>query len=285
MSIYEQYKPILRILEDVRTSGASVALQYIGNILSCVYFMTPSIQIIRAYDKSLERDMFPLSLIIFIILNCLLWLLNAFSSDDILDWIPLIISNGLGIILNITILFLFLNLLLGSSKKKFAFYGFFVINVLVQITYGIFRFIILKDKENKEKEQSEIEFHYIGLAATVINVLMYLSPIFNVLKNFKTKNSDFLPIFTLGIGFLTTLVFLVQGIVSYNFYDKDNEKDQKKYAFETILSNGISIFVIICQIAIWLYYYKTSKDNGKGRISNLKDSSGQNKLVESNGDL
>lgn len=283
MSIYEQYKPILRVLEEVRTSGASVALSYFGNILSCVYFLTPSIQIIRAYDKSLDRDMFPLSLIIFIILNCLLWLLNAFSSEDILDWIPLIISNGLGIILNITILFLFLNLLLGSNKKKFAFYGFFVINVLVQITYGIFRFIIIKDKENKDKEQSESEFHYIGLAATIINMLMYLSPIFNVLKLFQTKNSDFLPIFTLGIGLLSTLVFLIQGIISYNFYDRDNEKDQKQYALETIISNGVSMFVILCQIGIWLYYYKSNKDNG--RISNLNNSSSQNRLDESNEDL
>ena len=284
MSIYENYKPILRLIEETRTSGAAVALSYIGNILACVYFFTPSIQIIRAYDKSLERDMFPLSLIIFIILNCLLWLLNAFSSGNILDWIPLIISNGFGIVINITILFLFLNLLLGNNRKKFAFYGCFVINVLIQITYGIFRFIIIKDKENKEKEQSESGFHYIGLAATFINVLMYLSPIFNVLKLFQTKNSDFLPIFTLGIGFLSTFVFLIQGIVSYNFYDKDNEKDQKKYALETIISNGLSIFVIVCQIIIWLYYYITNKDKDKVRISNL-DSSGQNKLDESNENL
>ena len=124
MSIYDQYKPILRVIEEVRTSGTSVALSYFGNILSLIYFLTPSIQIIRAYDKSLDRDMFPLSLIIFIILNCLLWLLNAFSSDDILDWIPLIISNGFGIILNITILFLFLNLLLGNNKKNLLFMVF-----------------------------------------------------------------------------------------------------------------------------------------------------------------
>lgn len=279
MPINGYYKSFLRNNEEVRTSGYSVALNYFGNILSFIYFLTPLVQIIRAYDKSLDKEAFPLSLIFFIILNCLLWLLNAISSGDLLKWIPLLISNGFGLILNIVIIFFYLNLLLYNNMKKFFFYGAFIINVLIQITYGIFRYIILKDKENKEKEQTESEFHAIGFAATIINVLMYSSPIFNIIKIFKSKNYDFLPIFTLVVGLFCTLIFLIQGIVDYNFYDKENEVDQKQYAKETILSNGISMFFISCQIGIWIFYFSIKKDNNG--INDMNERLSQNRLNES----
>lgn len=270
----------LRINSEKRSSSVATVLSYIGNSLSLLYFATPLIQIIKAYKKTLNKEAIPLSLLIFIILNCLLWLLNAFSSDKLSDWIPLLISNGIGIILNLAILFLYLNLLLEKNVKKFFFYGFFVINVIVQITYGMFRYIILKDKENKEEEQKEVEFHYIGFAATIINVLMYFSPIFNIIKLLKQKSSDLLPIFTLTVGFFCTMVFLIQGVINYNFYDYEDEKDERTYALETIISNGISFFLIVCQIGFWFYYYCFNKNNDI-KIIRMNEGLSQDKLNES----
>ena len=111
----------LRKNSEDRTSNTATVLSYLGNVLSLLYFTTPLIQIIKAYRKTLNKEAIPLSLLIFIILNCLLWLLNAFSSDKLSDWIPLLISNGIGIILNLAILFLYLNLLLEKNVKKFFF--------------------------------------------------------------------------------------------------------------------------------------------------------------------
>ena len=270
----------LRINSEKRSSSVATVLSYIGNSLSLLYFATPLIQIIKAYKKTLNKEAIPLSLLIFIILNCLLWLLNALSSDKLSDWIPLLISNGIGIILNLAILFLYLNLLLEKNVKKFFFYGFFVINVIVQITYGMFRYIILKDKENKEEEQKEVEFHYIGFAATIINVLMYFSPIFNIIKLLKQKSSDLLPIFTLTVGFFCTMVFLIQGVINYNFYDYEDEKDERTYALETIISNGISFFLIVCQIGFWFYYYCFNKNNDI-KIIRMNEGLSQDKLNES----
>ena len=270
----------LRINSEKRSSSVATVLSYIGNSLSLLYFATPLIQIIKAYKKTLNKEAIPLSLLIFIILNCLLWLLNAFSSDKLSDWIPLLISNGIGIILNLAILFLYLNLLLEKNVKKFFFYGFFVINVIVQITYGMFRYIILKDKENKEEEQKEVEFHYIGFAATIINVLMYFSPIFNIIKLLKQKSSDLLPIFTLTVGFFCTMVFLIQGVINYNFYDYEDEKDERTYALETKISNGISFFLIVCQIGFWFYYYCFNKNNDI-KIIRMNEGLSQDKLNES----
>ena len=271
----------LRITEEKRTSATSTILSYIGNGLSLIYFATPLIQIIRAYKNTLDKDAIPLALLIFILLNCLLWLLNAFSSDDLLEWIPLLISNGFGIIINLTILFLYLNLLLEKNLKQFFFYGFFAINVIIQITYGMFRFIILKDKDIKKEDQKELEFHYIGFAATIINVLMYSSPIFNIMKLIKTKSSDLLPIFTLAVGFLCTMTFLIQGVVSYNFYNYENEIEQRTYAKETIISNGISFFLIACQIGFWIYYTLTQKNKKYIKLDKIDERPSKNKLDES----
>ena len=269
----------LRKNSEDRTSNTATVLSYLGNVLSLLYFTTPLIQIIKAYRKTLNKEAIPLSLLIFIILNCLLWLLNAFSSDKLSDWIPLLISNGIGIILNLAILFLYLNLLLEKNVKKFFFYGFFIINVIMQITYGMFRYIILKDKENKEDDQKQAEFHYIGFAATIINVLMYFSPIFNIIKLFKKKSSDLLPIFTLGVGFFCTMVFLIEGVINYNFYDYEDEKDERTYALETIISNGISFFLIVCQIGFWFYY--RFNINNEVKIIRISERISQDKLNES----
>ena len=278
MSLYEK---ILRINEESRSSNTATFLSYLGNILSLLFFATPLIQIVKAYKKTIDKEVFPLALIIFIILNCLLWLLNAFASDDLSDWIPLLISNGVGILLNLAILFLYLNLLLEKQTKKFFFYGFFVINVIIEITYFMFRYIILKDEENKKEDQKETEFHYIGFAATIINVLMYSSPILNIIKLIKTRSSDLLPIFSLGIGFFCTMIFLIQGVVNYNFYDYEDEKDDRTYAKETIISNGISFFVISCQVGFWAYFRLTKKRKQIILSENLYESSSQNKLSES----
>lgn len=270
---------MLRINEETRTSGTATALNYVGNLLSLLYFVTPLIQIIKAYKKTLDKEVIPLPLLIFIILNCLLWLLNAFSSNNLLDWIPLFISNGAGILINIAILFLYLNLLLERNVKKFIFYGCFAINVIIQITYGMFRYIILKDKENKEDEKKEKEFHYIGFAATIINVLMYSSPILNIIKIFKKKSSDLLPIFTLCVGFFCTMTFLIQGVVNYKFYDYEDEKEERTYASETIISNGISFFLINCQIGFWVYYHLSKNNDVK--VNNMNERDTENRLNES----
>lgn len=280
MSINEIYQTFLRINEEKRKSDTATILYYIGNIFSLIYFTTPLIQIIRAYKKTLDKEAIPLPLLIFIILNCLLWLLNAIASQEPTEWIPLLISNGIGIILNLAILFLYLNLLLEKNVKRFFFFGFFAINVIVQIAYGMFRYIILKDKDTKENAQIQSEFHAIGFAATIINVLMYSSPIFNIIKLFKKKSSDLLPIFTLGVGFFCTMTFLIQGVVTYNFYDYEDEKDQRTYAVETIVSNGISFFFIVCQIGFWTYYRLTQM-NKEPKMNKLNEQLSENKLNES----
>lgn len=251
---------ILRSLEEEaekREPSANSALSYLGNIFSMIYFATPLIMIIRAYKIKLEKNDIPIMLIVLMILNCLLWLINAFASGDLGAWIPLLISNGSGILINVALMFLYLNLLLDKNWKHFLFYGIYTLDVIAQISYFMFRYIILADKDNKTDDQTQSEFHAIGFVATVINIFMYSSTFINIIKMMKTKRADKLLIFTLGMGLLCTIIFMVQGVVQYSYYDRDDEANQRMYAIETMVSNGISFLSLAIQGGIWLFYFLT----------------------------
>lgn len=251
----EYVKGIVRNLEEERVPPGNEALSYIGNILSLAYFTSPLIQIIQAYKIKLDIKDIPIVLLVLIILNCLLWLINAFASDDLTDWIALLISNGFGLVINLSLMFLYLNLLLNGNLKQFLFYGIFTINVIIEISYFMFRFIILADRDNKDNSQKQEEFHLIGFVATIINLMMYSSTFFNIRKMMQTRRSEKLPIITIGIGILCTVIFMIQGMVQYSYYNKQGEEDKRMYAVETMVSNGISFLSLAIQAGIWIFYY------------------------------
>ena len=111
----------------------------------------------------------------------------------------------------------------------------------------------MTDKESEE--QTENEFHMIGFVATVFNVLMYSSTFFNIIKMIKTKRADKLNIFTIGVGLLSTIIFMIQGVIRFSYYNLDTETNQRMYAVETMVSNGVSFLSLAIQAGIWLYYY------------------------------
>lgn len=251
----EYVKGIVRNLEEDRVPPGNEALSYIGNILSLAYFTSPLIQIIQAYKIKLDIKDIPIVLLVLIILNCLLWLINAFASGNLSDWIALLISNGFGLVINLSLMFLYLNLLLNGNLKQFLFYGIFTINVIIEISYFMFRFIILADKDSKDNNQKQEEFHLIGFVATIFNLMMYSSTFFNIRKMMQTRKSEKLPIITIGIGILCTVIFMIQGMVQYSYYNQEGEDDKRMYAVETMVSNGISFLSLAIQAGIWIFYY------------------------------
>ena len=178
-------------------------------------------------------------------------ILNAISSGDLSEWIPLLISNIGGLLINIVLLFWYLYVLLDHNKKQFLGYGFFVINLLVEIGYFIYRFII--------NEQGKDSFHLIGYVATVINICMYSSPYFNYKRiinsyNYKntikylvwvnSKKSATIPLYTIISGLFTCLIFFIQGFVSFReLKDKANSKRLRQSNIETMISNTISFII------------------------------------------
>jgi len=237
-------------LRELSASSTAIKIfQYLGNFFALIFFASPLFQIIKLklYKEHQDIKNMPLFLILTIIFNCLFWLLNAFSSEDIKDWIPLLISNIGGLIINIILLFFYLFVYLKKNIKKFLGFGFFVIDLIIEITYLTFRYII--DLDDKDKKT----FHLIGLVATVINVLMYSSPIQNIKLIMKEGKYEALPIYTLSVGFFVTLSFFIQGIIS--FCSADDDKDERRNAIETMISNGVSFFLLSCYSGVYAYFY------------------------------
>ena len=221
--------------------------QIIGNFFALLFFTTPLFQIVKLklYREHQDIKNMPLFLILTIIFNCLFWLLNAFSSTNILAWIPLLVSNIGGLVMNTVLLFFYLFVYLRKNVKKFLGFGFFVVNLMVEITYVTFRYVI------SVKTDSET-FHLIGFVATIINVLMYSSPIQNIKLIIKEGKYEALPIYTLILGFFTTFTFFIQGIISFCYAET---RDEKRNSTETMVSNGVSFFLLACLAGVYSYFY------------------------------
>lgn len=206
-------------------------LEWIGNGLSIVYFVSPLIEIVRLYKGKINRKSIPMFLLLSILFNCLFWCIFGYLHDPI--WISMMITNGIGLVVNIGLMFLYLSLFLDNAVKPFVGYGFFVVNLLVEITYLIHE--LINSQIISKKDDS------LGYIAMVFNVIMYASPITNIVQLFKSKSKDFLPIYTNSIGFFSCTVFIIYGIITKNK--------------ATWISNSASLAVVVIQIAFWAYFY------------------------------
>ena len=234
-------------------SVAVKVLQYFGNISALIYFSTPLFQVFKQklYKVIDSIKNVSLALIISILFNCLFWILNAIASDDLSAWIPLLISNIGGILINTVLLFWYLYVLLEHNKKKFLGYGFFVVNLLVEIGYFFHRYII--------KDSGEDSFHLTGYIATVINIFMYSSPYFNYKKIIKSRNSGSIPLYTIISGICTCLIFFIQGFVSFRTI-KDSTRDRQSN-IETMISNAISFILLGILAALYGFNYTKTEIN------------------------
>ena len=228
-------------------STAVTVLQYFGNISALVYFSTPLFQV---YKQQLYKNVddiknVSLALVVSILFNCLFWILNAISSENMADWIPLMISNVGGLVINIVLLFWYLYVILDHNKKKFLGYGFFVVNLLVEIGYFFYRFII--------NDSSEDSFHITGYFGTVMNIFMYSSPYLNYKQIVKSRKSGAIPLYTIISGILTCLIFFIQGFVSFRTI-KDNKRDRQSN-IEAMISNTISFVLLGILAALYGFHY------------------------------
>ena len=67
---------------------------------------------------------------------------------------------------------------------------------------------------------------------------MYSSPLQNIKLIIKNGRAEALLIYTLNLGFLVTLSFFIQGVISFCSAN-DSDKDEKRNAIETMVSNDV----------------------------------------------
>ena len=256
-------------------SVAITILQYIGNISALVYFSIPLFQVWKQklYKNIDNIKEVSLALIVSILFNCLFWILNAISSESLSDWIPLLISNIGGICINTVLLFWYLYVLLDHDKKKFLAYGFFVVNVLIEVGYFFWRWII--------NDKSKDSFHISGYFATVINIFMYSSPYFNYKQIIKSKNSGAIPLYTIISGIFTCLIFFIQGFVSFRITKGSADKRERQSYIETMISNAISFILLGILAALYGFNYtsneaKINENDDDLALKNDNDSENEN---------
>jgi hypothetical protein len=200
----------------------------ISNILSITYFTTPLLQLIKKRKHSLIQECFSVPLIISIITNCFFWVI--FGSKEPI-WLSMIITNGLGFILNVFILYYYLFFYLQKKALPFIGYGLYILNVFVQLFY-ILHIHIKRDDNNDNRW---------GFVAMILNVVMYAAPFQNILTLFKKGKYDKIPIIANIIGFFATMFWFIYGILT-----------QDKI---TMISNGVSMFVVFMQLLFWFFFY------------------------------
>ena len=71
-------------------------------------------------------------------------------------------------------------------------------------------------------------------------------------KIIKEGKYDALRIYTLSVGFFVILPFFIQGIISFC---SAGNKDDKRNAIETMVSNGVSFFLLSCLSGVYAYFY------------------------------
>ena len=220
------------------TTTFQVILEWIASIFSIAYFVSPLIEIIRLYKGTVDRKTISMFLLLSILLNCLFWGIFAVLQEDI--WVSMILTNSIGLAINIALMFTYLYLFLDYAIKPFLGYGLFVVNLLVEVGYLMF-VLINNGKIN--------DLDYVGKIAMCFNILMYASPITNIYKMYRASSYDYLPIYTNLIGFVTCALWIWYGILTKNS--------------ATWISNTGSIAVVTLQILFWGYYYWKHPRNGR----------------------
>ena len=247
-------------VEQESTSG--IIIEWISQIASTAYFLTPLIPIINVYKNKLSIKKIPLFLLITIILNCLLWLTCGLTrkAEEGGIWISMIITNGIGLLTNFVIFLLYLHKFFQKRLPVFIAFIFFIVVVLVE-SFLILYFLVGK-------------YDTIGICGMIVNILMYASPSLNIVKLIKTGEYDFLPIVTNSIGFVCCLLWIIYGIIV---------TEGTSQQFRIIGSNSISLIVVLIQIGYWSYYfYKKQVQPFDGNILDKEGISGgkDSKLTE-----
>ncbi len=217
---------------------SDIILEWVGNVFSIIYFITPTIQIVLLYKNKLQIENIPMCFLISIVLNCLFWI----GLGIMKDWVSMIICNGIG--LGVNFVMVLLHLYKFFNKRLGAFFAFSLYLLIVIV--GLF-FII----------KSFINDVTTGTIAMILNILMYSSPFVNIIKLIRKGEYNFLSILANIIGFFTCCIWLIYGIT--------------KSDASTIISNLISIGLVLIQIITWLVFFYRKKLKHPTEVANVID--------------
>ena len=195
---------------------------WIGTAITLYFFLSPGIPFFKLIRGQIEVKDAPGLLLIFSLLNCLLWLNYGLLTNRA----QVYSTNGAGS--GFTLIFITI-FLIYLTKQNFLFTLLLIlalIAVMGAISYLSFFIIYYK---------------YVGISANVFNVLMYGATGEKIYRVFKTKNYKLMPIFSIIGAFFSAMCWLIYGTFDYDL--------------NVIIPNALGVMLSFVQLIVYYYFY------------------------------
>ena len=220
---------------------------FLGNTLAILFFLSP-ITIIVNLIKTKDNSKIPYLLFISVIINCQLYVIYGLKISVFFVWF----CNMIGFVLNLFYLIMYIEFCDYSRCKKIML-NFSCLFYLLISTYLMFTF-----KNNQD---------HIALAAMIINIISFVTPLQKISEVMKTKDNTYIPIGVSICLLLNCIFWCLFGMCkNFNYY--------------IIIPNFIGIILACAQIIIYIIYesmkIKThdrleKQDNNTSDEENLKE--------------
>ena len=163
-------------------------------------------------------------------MNCILWADYGLLDDSF----QVYFTNGIGGVITLIWITIYLIYL---AKQTIGYALFLVILLMIAIGGISFVFYFLLGKK------------ITGWAAMIFNVLMYAAPGEKIVRVFKTRQYNLIPIFSTIGGLFCSLCWLMFGV-----YKGDTN---------LIIPNALGLFFAILQVIVYIIFYckKKSEEN------------------------
>ena len=203
----------------------------IAMIFCIIYFISPIYEISKLIKKQIKTNAMPYLIYFCTILNTETSVLYGIL---VKSW-PFYICNGVGCVLNIIYLIIFiLNCKKTPIKKEY------LILMLLTLVFGsFFGFLFLVKNLN-----------VCGTISSFLNTFMIFAPFQKVSDSFKYKDNKFIPVSITLFLFLSCLFFMIYGLM----------KDLDLYI---TVPNILGVLFCCSQIFIWFYFEIKNKENNE----------------------
>ena len=201
-----------------------------GTGLAIYFFISPVVPFCKLINEQMKINEIPGILLFCSFMNCILWADYGLLDDSF----QVYFTNGIGGVITLIWITIYLIYL---AKQTIGYALFLVILLMIAIGGISFVFYFLLGKK------------ITGWAAMIFNVLMYAAPGEKIVKVFKTRQYNLIPIFSTIGGLFCSLCWLMFGV-----YKGDTN---------LIIPNALGLFFAILQVIVYIIFYckKKSEEN------------------------
>ncbi|XP_039065218.1 LOW QUALITY PROTEIN: bidirectional sugar transporter SWEET3-like [Hibiscus syriacus] len=183
-----------------------LAVGVIGNASSLLLYAAPILTFSRVIRKR-STEGFSCIPYIVALSNCLIYTLYG-SPVVSYSWenFPVVTINGLGIVLELS--FVFIYLLFAPTKAKVKAGVIATVVIILCSTTAIISAYVFRDHRRRKL--------FVGTVGLVASVAMYAAPLVVVKQVIVTKSVEFMPFYLSFFSFLASVLWLAYGLLSHD---------------------------------------------------------------------